>query len=878
LRDLPTGTVTFLFTDIEGSTRLLERLGARYQDVQDRHNAVIRGALAQVDGRELSTEGDSFFAVFSTPVGAVRAAAQAQRQLAETPWPDGAVVQVRMGLHTGEGILGGDNYLGLDVNRAARIAAAAHGGQVLLSDATRALVERSLPPGTRLRDLGHHRLKDLMQPERLHQVVIEGLEQDFPPPRSLDARPHNLPAQLTRFIGRDDDIARIGELLAGHRLVTLTGPGGTGKTRLGLQVAAEALSGFRDGVFFIDLAAVTAAELVPEEIAGALRVREEPDRTVLDTLGNHLRDKELLLVLDNFEQVVDAGPSILEPLLGVAPGAKALVTSRVPLHLYGEREYPVSPLVLPDPDRPPELEALVQNEAVSLFIERALAVKPSFQITNGNALAVAEITARLDGLPLAIELAASRVKLLSPQGILDRLEKRLPMLKAQDRNVPERQRTLRRTIEWSYELLDESERQLFSRLSVFAGGADLDAVEVVANREGELRLDTLDGLASLVDKNLVRSMDTSEGTPRFSMLDTIREYGLERLSEWGEESAIRRRHAEHLIGVVERASGALFGEKQSASARRIELDHDNFRSALSWVLESGEADLGLRLGAALREFWVLAGHLREGLRWLNELLAHRRAAGKSLVRARALTAAADLSSWTGQSEDSLRFAEEAVSIYRSLGDPHGISDALLEFGAAQMFAGDLDAARPTLDEARELNIGLGNRQKAGECAFALGLLAIFEDRPNHARELLEDALATFKELGDPYWIAFTERMVGHVDRTEGKNEDAENRFRASLSASRQHNLSYVMASGLYAFADLAQASGQHDRALRLAGASDAFRERLEEVRSFEKELVGDVRAAANSFMDDATAEGLYQEGRAMELEDAVAYALHRAGA
>jgi predicted ATPase/class 3 adenylate cyclase len=871
--ELPTGTVTFLFTDVEGSTRLLERLGARYRDIQDRHDAILRGAIAEGDGREVGTEGDSFFAVFGAPAGAVRAAARAQRELAAAPWPHGVVVQVRMGLHTGEGILRGDNYLGLDVNRAARIAAAANGGQILVSDATRALAERSLPPGTRLQDLGQHRLKDLMQTERLHQVLIEGLEQDFPPPRTLDARPQNLPAQLTRFIGRDEEIARIGDLLAGHRLVTLTGPGGTGKTRLALQVAAEALPGFRDGVFFVDLSAVSVPELVAEEIAGALRLREVPGGAVLHTLGDHVRDKELLLLLDNFEQVVDAGPSILEPLLRVALGIKSLVTSRVPLHLYGEQEYPVPPLVPPDPDHLPELEALLQFEAVALFAERAAAREPGFRVTEENARVVAEITTRLDGLPLAIELAASRVKLLSPQALLARLEQCLPLLSIQDRNVPERQRTLRQTIEWSYELLDEAEQRMFSRASVFAGGADLEAVEAVANPEGELKLDTLDGLASLVDKNLLRSVEAADGEPRFAMLETIREYGFERLTESGEGPAIRRRHAEHWVQAGERASAALFGPEQAAWTLRLERDHDNFRAALGWLLQSGEAELGMRLGAALRDFWRLGGHVREGVRWLDEILALPGAAGPTLVRARALTAAADLSSWIGEAEAYLRFAEEAVAIYRDLDDRRGIPDALAELGVAQMFVGRLDSARATLREARVLNTRLGNRHKAGESGHALGYVALLEGRPQEARELFEDALATFQDLRDPYWSAFTERMLGQVDRIEGSFEAAEARYRASLSASRQNDRPVVTASVLYAYADLALARGQHERAMRLVGASDALRARHGELRSFDAEFLGDVRAAAHSFLDEAAEERLYQEGWAMELKDAVAYAL-----
>jgi predicted ATPase len=578
-------------------------------------------------------------------------------------------------------------------------------------------------------------------------------------------------------------------------------------------------------------------------------------------------------VLDNFEQVLDAGPMVLEPLLRAAPKVKGLVTSRVPLHLYGEREYLVPPLVLPDPEHLPDVDTLVGYEAVALFAERAAAGKPGFRITGENARAVAEITVRLDGLPLAIELAAGRVKLLPPQALLARLDQRLPLLSAQDRNVPERQRTLRRTIEWSYELLHEFERRMFSRLSVFAGGADLEAVEAVANPQGELGLDTLNGLASLVDKSLVRSVDSADGEPRFAMLETIREYGLERLSESGEEAAIRRRHAEHWVQVGERASAALFGPEQTTWTRRLERDHDNFRSALNWVRESGEAELGLRLGAALREFWRLGGHFRAGVRWLEELLALPGAAAPTLLRARALTAAADLSSWIGEPEAYLRFAEEATSIYRDLRDGQGMPDALAELGVAQMLAGRLDAARVTLQEARELNLRLGNRQKAGACAHGLGVVALLEGRSQEARELLESALATFQELRDPYWTAFTERMMGHADRIEGNGEAAEKWYRASLLTSRQHDLPVMTASALYAFADLALARNQHDRAIRLAGASRALRERLEEAWSFETYVVGDVPNAARAFLDEATADRLYEEGRAMGVDDAVAYAL-----
>jgi len=875
MRELPIGQVTFLFTDVEGSTRLLERLGARFRDVQDRHDAILRAAIAAGDGRELSTEGDSFFAVFPTPDGAVRAAARAQRQLAAAAWPDETAVSVRMGIHTGEGIPGGANYLGLDVNRTARIATAAHGGQVLLSGATRSLVDDRLPPATRLLDLGQHRLRDLLEPEHLYQLAIDGLKQDFPAPRTLDARPNNLPAQLTRFIGRADEIAGLRQALNGNRLVTLTGPGGTGKTRLSLQVAAEVLAEFRDGVFFIDLSALTDADLVSQEIASTLRVRAEPGRALLDSLSDHLREKELLLVLDNFEQVLDAGPEVLEPLLRAAAGLKALVTSRVPLHLYGEHQFAVPPLALANVDRLPDVEALLQVESLALFAERAAAGSPGFRITPQNARSVAEIASRLDGLPLAIELAASRIRVLSPEQLLARLEHRLPLLQGRDRNLPERQRTLRRTIEWSYDLLDEAERRMFSRLSVFAGGADLGAVQAVANPDGELGLDTLDGLASLVDRSLVRRVETDDGEPRFVMLETIREFGLEQLAASKEESVVRRRHAEHSIAVAEKAAESLFGAEQVASRQRLERDHDNFRSAMSWILRSGEAEIGLRLGAALREFVRVGSHAREGARWLEEVLALPGASGRTHIRARALIAAADAASWIGEMQGAahVRIAEEALAIYRELDDANGIADALEERGVALLSDGQADAGRASLEEARERQMALGNRQKAGECTTALGLAALVSWQPDQARAHFEEALATFHELRDSYWIAFAQRLLGGAYEMSGDLPAAEQWYRASLVGAQQHGILTIAASVLSALAHLTLTREQHERALRLIAASDAIRDVVGDAPPMELAMIGDVRGLASALLDPARAEAVYQEGQAMELDDAVSYAL-----
>jgi predicted ATPase/class 3 adenylate cyclase len=616
---LPTGTVTFLFTDIEGSTRLLQDLGDRYGAVRDEHAAILRRAIRDGGGVEVSTQGDSFFAAFASPVGAVRAAVAAQRGLAGHRWPGGFPVRVRMGLHTGEGALGGDNYSGIDVNRAARVAAAASGGQVIVSDATRVLVEHEVPAGVSLRDLGVHRLRDLNLPMRLHDLVVAGLPADFPAPRTLDARPGNLPAQLTSFVGREDETAEAVRLLGQARLLTLTGAGGTGKSRLALHVAERLRPGYRDGAFFADLSTVTDPGLVPSVLARALGVPEAPGRPVLEALCDHLRDRRLLLVVDNFEQVAEAAP-VVEELLAAAPQVRVLVTSRATLALRGEQELMVPPLDLPDP-RLPDLDALGHTEAVRLFVERARAVRPAFRLTTENAPAVAGIAARLDGLPLAIELAATRTKVLAPIQILPRLQRRLTLLTTGARTLPDRQRTLRGAIAWSHDLLPGPERRLFARLSVFAGGWTLESAEAVCDDPEDLGLDVLDGLTSLVDQSLVLRTEPTAGQPRFSMLETIREFGLERLAEDGDLEQVRRRHAEHFLGLAVAAEPHLTGADQGEWLDRCDLEQANLRAALQWAADAGQTARAQEAAGALWRFWQQRGHLTEGRRRLEELLA-----------------------------------------------------------------------------------------------------------------------------------------------------------------------------------------------------------------------------------------------------------------
>ncbi|MDQ3990686.1 MAG: NB-ARC domain-containing protein, partial [Actinomycetota bacterium] len=672
--DLPTGTVTFLFTDIEGSTRLLDRLGDGYAAVAGRHQELLREAFAAHGGREVGTEGDSFFVVFTSASSALAAAAEAQRLLAGNAWPDGAEVRVRMGLHTGEGVLGGDNYVGIEVNRAARIAAAGHGGQIVLSAAARALVQRALPDGVTLRYLGEHGLKDLPAPEHLFQADVAGLPSDFPPLRTLVV-PTNLPPQVTSFIGRERELGEVATLLEGTRLLTLTGPGGTGKTRLSLEAARRALGSFPGGVFFVALAPISEAELVPSTIAQALGLREVPNQSHVETLKEHLADRTTLIVLDNFEQVVDAAPVVAELLAGTA-GTRFLVTSREVLHIAGEQEYPVPPLGVPDPAHLPPLASLSQFEAVRLFVERARAVRPAFEVTNENAPAVAEICARLEGLPLAIELAAARVKILTPQAILGRLEKRLTFLAGGSRDLPIRQQTLRGAIAWSYDLLDRNERAFFDRLGAFVGGFTVEAADEIANPGGECGMDTLDGLSALADKSLIRQLETHHGEPRFLMLETIREFALERLRGSGHLDQVAGRHARTFLRLAQEAAPRVFGSDAATWLDRVGHEHDNVRSAIGWAREHGEVELALRLTASMWRFWQIRGHLHEGLMRLLEALDLPGVDAHPGDLANALEAAGGTAYWMDRFDLAGDFYERCLEVRRRLDDRSAVARAL----------------------------------------------------------------------------------------------------------------------------------------------------------------------------------------------------------
>ena len=629
----PQGTVTLLFSDIEGSTRLLQRAGAAYSELLADHRRLLREAFARHRGYEMDNEGDAFFVAFDSAKAAVAAASAAQTALAEHDWPDGNEIRVRMGLHTGEPRTVDGRYVGLVVHAAARIMAAGHGSQVLLSESTRALLDEEFP----LRDLGAHRLKDLPDAQQLYQLQIEGLPADFPPLKTLDHRPTNLPLEPNAFIGRTRELKEAWSLLtrADARLLTLTGTGGAGKTRLALRLASGAVEQFPNGVFFISLAPVRDWEHVVPSIAQTLGLREQPGETVLETLTEYVRDRRMLLLLDNFEQVLPAAPA-LSGLLGSAPELNLLVTSRTPLRIAGERTYSVPPLQ--------------GSESVNLFVERAQAADAEFTVTDENARDVAEICARLDGLPLAIELAAPRVRALPPAALLRRLDDRLKLLTGGASDLDERQRTIRATIEWSYDLLPDVERALFAQLSVFVGGCRLEAAEALCKAD----LDILDGLQLLVENSLLRRRADSDGEPRFWMLETIREYGRELLEAEGDGEEARRRYAEHYAAEAERLDVESRTGDHPAVLARLDDERNNMRRAFAWARENADGDLMLRLATALWGFWAARGYVAGGRRALEDALA---ATGRR--PARALIGLSTLKILSGDSDGVSEAAEEA---------------------------------------------------------------------------------------------------------------------------------------------------------------------------------------------------------------------------
>jgi predicted ATPase/class 3 adenylate cyclase len=872
VRELPSGTVTLLFTDIEGSTQLLHELGDRYADALADHRRLLRECFLERDGREVDTQGDAFFVAFSRASDAVAAAAAAQRRLAGHRWPAGVQLRVRMGIHTGEPTLTAEGYVGVDLHRGARICAAGHGGQVLLSQTTRQLLGEHEPDAVSVRDLGEHRLKDLTQPQRLYQLVIAGLPAEFAPLKTLENRPTNLPSQPTPLLGRERELEAIGGLLgrAATRLVTLTGPGGIGKTRLALQTAADALDDFPNGSFFVALAATSDPGLVMPTLAQTLGVREGPGRTIDEALGDYLGDKRRLLLLDNFEQVVEAAPEVSR-LLAACAGVKLLVTSREPLHLPGEQEYPVPPLSVPDQQtlHRPDPGLLSQYEAVALFVERAQAVRPGFQITNDSARAVAEICIRLDGLPLAIELAAARVKLLPPKAILARLDQRLKLLTGAARGRPARQQTLRSAIDWSYELLHEPERELFARLAVFVDGCTLEAAEAICDPDGELGVDVLDTMASLLDKSLIRQQESRVGEPRFLMLATIREYALERLDADHDREAIRERHSQHFGQLAEDAEEGLRGPGQQAWLERLEDEYANLRAALTWLLEQQQTEQALQLVAGVWVFWMIRGYLREGQRWSEEVLA-RADRSPPLLRARVMTILGEFYRFQGDFERSIRVKQEALLVLRRT-DQRRTAATLHDLGEIAQAQGQYEHALGLHEESLALRRQLGDKRGIAHALSGLADLAVRTGDLPRATALYEEVLKTAREVQDASLAGYALVNLAHIARLQANGARAAVLLCQGLSlASRQWEVA-ILVEGLQEAAAVALGRDEAAMAARLYAASEATREASGLAPWFPDDDDRNLAHARRQLGEDFAAA--WSEGRAMTLKDAVAHAL-----
>jgi predicted ATPase/class 3 adenylate cyclase len=906
MAELPSGTVTFLFSDIEGSTRLLTRLRDRYAAVLGEHQRVLRAAFAEYDGREVHTEGDAFFVAFARASDAIAAAVCAQRALASHCWPEGVDVRVRMGVHTGEASVWLDDYVGLDVHRAARICSAGHGGQVLISSSTRELVADELPPDVALRDLGEHWLKDLDRPEHLFQVVTGDLPTDFARLASMWSGPrgaNGLPPSPNRTIGREDDVRAIADLLRadGVRLLTLTGPGGVGKTRLGLEVARAVQQHFAAGARFVSLAALRGAEDVPGAIIQALGIVALSGESPEQAVTRYLSAKQLLLMLDNVEHLLAAARFVSE-LLAACRGLAVLATSREPLALGGEQRYRVAPLALPvDED---DAEALARVPAVALFCERARGHDPDFAVTAANAAAVVEVCRRVDGLPLAVELAAARCGLLSPAEIAERLDTALSALGTGARDAPIRQQTLRATIDWSYNLLSDVEKECFARFAVFAGGATVEAAETITGAG----LDTLD---DLVAKNLFVRRQLAHGLSRLGMLETIRAYATERLASAPDKEAVFESHYRYYLTLA-RSHGtewALWGADRNEHLARLDAEIDNIDAALRWATAQPNADLGLEVADAVAEYWAVRNRPADAVKWIDQVLGKPGADAHPALCVRLLCIKAMALSRLGRMAEQPAVWAEAEAIARALGDPVILSRALQPRASGEALADRLDVAealadealrcattaeddwaiamaafgkamaastivelRERVDRAASLLAEVGNVYHLADMLASAAYSALTLGSDRDARELVERAIPIARRLDDPSIWMLLQGNLGLAALLTGDTDAARDAFREELRLVRELVDRPFASEGLRGLAAVAAVRGDLHRAARLVGASSAHRygqpfevvEARLDVAFFESART---RCGADGW------DLAIREGGALSFEDAITYAL-----
>jgi predicted ATPase/class 3 adenylate cyclase len=904
-------TLSFLFTDIEGSTALQRRLGDDYATVLADHQRLIREALAAHGGREVNDQGDALFAVFGTARGCAAAAIAIQQAMAAYSWPAGEMLRLRIGIHAGEAEQTATGVAGMEVHRGARIAAVAHGGQILVSAAAAALLGDTVPDGASLRDLGRHRLKDLGRPEQIFQLDAPGLAAAFPLLKSLDnpRLPNNLPAQASSFVGRDAELSGVSELVATSRLVTLTGASGSGKTRLALQVAAGLLDGSGDGVWFIDLAPVADAGLVARTIANVLGVLPEAGRDATDTLAEAIGERSLLILLDNCEHLIDGCAKAADALLRGCPNLALLATSREPLGIDGEQIYRVPTLATPAPDD--DLPAIRGNEAVRLLVDRAAHAGASLVLDESTAPVIAQISRRLDGIPLAIELAAARLRVMSVTELDARLDRRFSLLTGGSRAAPPRQQTLLATIEWSWDLLTGAERDLLARLSVFAGGFDLAACEAVGadTAVGEV----MDLLAALVDKSLVQFDEVGGGPARYRLLETVRQFAEQRLHEQGtaEADAAGARHRDHYLALAETAAPKLIASDQAAWLDRLDTELGNLRAAIAFSLSHADPEPGLRLAASLRIFWSARGRAAEAADSLRALLDLPAVQEPGTARAQALATAAKL---VEQPAAADAYCAEAMRIAEAMGDDHLVADIVAIRAFRLIRAGQNAAALPLVENALGLAHRLGDRHltarllydrsdaldsegdhaaAARDAAESLDLFRQLGDLRETGRVLsnlaydeagagklelarahLAESLDIHRGLKDKHGVVYASLNLGIAEYLSGSPATAASLFAESLQLARRLFLGEGLGYALLGLAMIRDGSEAADRSARLHGAADNALDSLGRTpQPLEAQLREADREQLRAAMGAQAFEAGYAAGRALTLEEAIELAL-----
>jgi len=872
---LPSGTVTFLFTDIEGSTKLAQQHRAQWESLRARHHAILHQAMEAHQGHVFQTIGDAFCVAFHTAADALEAAVDAQSLLQQEAWSP-APLKVRMGIHTGTAHAASDgdgSYRGYtSLARAQRLMSAGHGGQVLISLSAQQLVREDLPQGVTLRDMGEKRLKDLVLPERIYQLVVPELPADFPPIKTLDAYRHNLPAQLTSFIGREQELAQVAQAIGKHRLVTLTGPGGTGKTRLALQAAADLLDEFPDGVWIMELAPLSDPALVPSTLLAALGLREQTDRSALQTALQYARERNLLLVLDNCEHLLEACAGLAQALLDQAPGVKIIATSREGLGVRGEATWPLHSLTLPDLQHLPAPDRMHEYESVRLFAERASLVQPDFAITASNVSAVAHICSRLDGIPLALELAAARVKVLSPQNIAARLDDRFNLLTGGSKLGLERHQTLRGAIDWSYNLLSEAEQDMLQRLSVFAGGWSLEGAKAMATRVEPPRDNWLDLLASLVDKSLV-AHDPETG--RYSMLETMRQYGLEKVATGGRTASFEMVHQRHFLEVAEEFYSSPVTVGLLIAPPELKAELDNLRLALDGLIRAGMTDEAQQFAGDLMWFWGSGTTFEEARSWLERALGMTGPSAPR-YRARGLRALAEVHWARGESEAAEALAVEALELSRAGGDSDELSRSLLAAAFTTFAAGKNAEARALAEDALAILRGYKQRLSMLATLSILGDIAIADGDLVAAEDRFREGLSIAREEGDERHTAIPLFNLGNVAYARGNWAEARSCYEQANASWVRARDKWVEAMSMSGLANVLCREGQSDYSARIQGYVDRLlREVGGGLQPVERACYLDTTQALKAHLGEEGYQRAFEQGKALAQEQAIEMALNK---